>query len=130
MDPTKLVLHFSNFSVILYAIYKFQPKLKYYLSCDFADRPLIPFDSYAEAPTLQLAPWKETQPCNVTPMGAVAGAVGQNPARSAGVSAGEGREEGQGSLASRFLAGVQVGAAPGVGRVGGPRWRTRQHRRR
>jgi hypothetical protein len=50
---------------------------KYYLSCDFVDRPLIPFDSYAEAPTLQLTPWKETQPCNVTPMGAVAGAVGK-----------------------------------------------------
>jgi hypothetical protein len=31
MDPTKLVLQFSDFSVILYAIYKNQSKLKYYL---------------------------------------------------------------------------------------------------
>jgi hypothetical protein len=36
---------------------------------------LILFDSYAEALTSQLPPWKETQPCNVTPM-AVAGVVG------------------------------------------------------
>jgi hypothetical protein len=30
MDPTKLVLHFSDFSVIFYAIYKKQPKQFYY----------------------------------------------------------------------------------------------------
>jgi hypothetical protein len=32
---------------------------KYYLSCDFADRPLILFDSYAEALTSQLPPGKK-----------------------------------------------------------------------
>jgi hypothetical protein len=31
MDPKKLVLHFSDFPVIFYAIYKNQSKLKYYL---------------------------------------------------------------------------------------------------
>jgi hypothetical protein len=31
MNPTKFVLHFSDFYVVFYAIYKFQPKLKYYL---------------------------------------------------------------------------------------------------
>jgi hypothetical protein len=62
---------------------------KYYLSCDFADRPLLLLDSYAEAPTLQLTSWKETQPCNVTPMGAVAGAVAKSG--EVGRSLGRGR---------------------------------------
>jgi hypothetical protein len=31
MNPTKLVFHFSHFSVIFYAIYKNQSELKYYL---------------------------------------------------------------------------------------------------
>jgi hypothetical protein len=76
MNPTKLVLHFSYFCHFLRNLQE-SANPKYYLSCDFADRLLIPFDSYAEAPTLQLAPWKETQPCNVTLMRAVAGAVGK-----------------------------------------------------
>jgi hypothetical protein len=53
-----------------------------------------------------------------------------NSGSSPWVLAGEGREEGQGSLVSGFLAGVQVGAAPGVRHDGGPRRWTRQHRRR
>jgi hypothetical protein len=35
-DPTKLVLHFYDFSVIFYAIYKKQGNSLYYLSCTFA----------------------------------------------------------------------------------------------
>jgi hypothetical protein len=60
----------------------------------------------------------------------VASAGGQNPARFAGVSAGEGREEGLGVTGVGVLAGVRVGAAPEVGRDGGPRRRTQQFRRR
>jgi hypothetical protein len=50
---------------------------------------------------------------------AAAGAGSPIPARPAALRTGEGAEEGLGSLMFRFLAGVQVGAAPGVGRGGG-----------
>jgi hypothetical protein len=39
MNPTKLVLHFSDFSMIFYAIYKKQESHFYYLSYPFAGRP-------------------------------------------------------------------------------------------
>jgi hypothetical protein len=39
MNPAKLVLHFSDFSVIFYTIYKFQPKLKYYLRITLCSGP-------------------------------------------------------------------------------------------
>jgi hypothetical protein len=39
MDPKKLVSQFSEFSVIFYAIYKFQPKLKYYLRIPLRSGP-------------------------------------------------------------------------------------------
>jgi hypothetical protein len=38
-EPKKLVLHFSDFSTIFYAIYKNLPNHKYYLSYPFAVRP-------------------------------------------------------------------------------------------
>jgi hypothetical protein len=60
----------------------------------------------------------------------VAGAGGQNPARLAGVLAGERREEGLGVTGIWVLAGVGVGVAPEVGRDGGPRQRARQLRHR
>jgi hypothetical protein len=53
MDPTKLVSHFSKFSVIFYAIYKIQQ-----------------FGSTIGVTFLQLGPWKELKVRNVTPMAA------------------------------------------------------------
>jgi hypothetical protein len=50
MDPTKLVLHFSDFYTIFYAIYKKQPKHFYYLSYQ-----------------LQGGPRKDLLFCNVVP---------------------------------------------------------------
>jgi hypothetical protein len=53
MNPTKLVSHFSEFSVIFYAIYKKQQN-------SFTIRVVL----------LQERPWKDWYPCNVTPGGA------------------------------------------------------------
>jgi hypothetical protein len=53
MDPTKLVSHFSDFSVIFYAIYKKQQN-------SFTIGVVL----------LQERPWKDWYPCNVTPGGA------------------------------------------------------------
>jgi hypothetical protein len=39
MNPAKLILHFSEFSVIFYAIYKKQPKHFYYLSYQLQGGP-------------------------------------------------------------------------------------------
>jgi hypothetical protein len=69
MNPKKLVLHFSDFAVILYAIYKNQE---------------IPFTIGVHL--LQQGPWKECWLCNVAP--------GRGwPARFAGVWPGKGGEE-------------------------------------
>jgi hypothetical protein len=38
-NPTKLVLHFSEFSTILYEFYKIQPKVKHYLRSNFQAGP-------------------------------------------------------------------------------------------
>jgi hypothetical protein len=51
MDPTKLVSHFFEFSVIFYAIYKIQQ------NCVTIG---VTF--------LQLRPWKDSNVCNVAPM--------------------------------------------------------------
>jgi hypothetical protein len=53
MDPTKLVSHFSEISVIFYAIYKNQQNC-----CTIG----VTF--------LQLRPWKDIDVCNVAPMAA------------------------------------------------------------
>jgi hypothetical protein len=61
MDPTKLVSHFFEFSVIFYAIYKIQQ-----------------FGSTIGVTFLQLGPWKVSLLCNVAPRGGW-------PARAAGI---------------------------------------------
>jgi hypothetical protein len=76
MNPTKLVLHFSDFSVIFYAIYKKQGNSLYYFSCTFAAGTL------ERTLALQCGPWAR-----------LAGAGEQNPARFAGVWPGKGGEE-------------------------------------
>jgi hypothetical protein len=55
MNQTKLVLHFSDFSTIFYAIYKKQPKHFYYLSYPFAGRPS------ERSLALQCGPWAAGQ---------------------------------------------------------------------
>jgi hypothetical protein len=80
-------------------------------------------DSYAEALTLQLAPWKETSPRNVTPM-AVVGAVGVK-FRRARRRLGRGRA-GRGSMGPWGSVWVVVWPleAAGTWRTGGQRWRS------
>jgi hypothetical protein len=73
INPKKLVLHFSDFSVIFYAIYKKQE-----------------INLTIGVHLLQRGPWKDFCVCNVAPRGAVAGAAGQIPAGSPRVLAGEG----------------------------------------
>jgi hypothetical protein len=52
MNPTKFVLHFYDFSMIFYAIYKKLGNSLYYFSCTFA-----------------AGTWKELWLCNVVPGG-------------------------------------------------------------
>jgi hypothetical protein len=53
MDPTKLVSHFSEFSVIFYTIYNFQP-----------------FGFTFGVTFLRFGPWKELKTCNAALMAA------------------------------------------------------------
>jgi hypothetical protein len=72
-NPTKAVLHFSDFSVICYAIYKNQE---------------ITFTIGVHL--LQQGPWKEISLCNVAPGRGWPARVSQIPARFAGVWPGKG----------------------------------------
>jgi hypothetical protein len=54
-EPKKIVLHFSGFSTIFYAIYKKQPKHIYHLSYPFAGRPS------ERSLALQCGPWAAGQ---------------------------------------------------------------------
>jgi hypothetical protein len=126
MNPSKLVLHFSDFSVIFYAIYKKQPTLKYYLSytfhwgpwtsCGFTTRPLL----------LRFSPYQESPPCNVAiavgrrgsggiPTGVAAGPVEEGPGRSPNSPrSGWGLEIGRGNrrwVALRRLAAVAAASS-------------------
>jgi hypothetical protein len=100
MNPTKLVLHFSDFFMIFYAIYKKQPKHFYYLSYPFAVRPLKRFF------LLQCSPWAAGQRWS-----------GQILANRRPGPAGHGRGRGLGSLGTDSHAQSQRGK----GRRGGRR---------
>jgi hypothetical protein len=58
-NPSKLSLHFFYFSMILYAIYKNQPKALYYFRFVFAAGTLEVLDSYIYAPGLRKSPRKD-----------------------------------------------------------------------
>jgi hypothetical protein len=96
MNPTKLVLHFSDFSVIFYAIYKKQENSLYYFSCTFAAGTL------ERILALQCGPW-----------GRPVGAGCQNSASSPAFLAGRGRGKGLGASGARFghLVGTMVAPA-------------------
>jgi hypothetical protein len=93
-NPTKLVLHFSDFSMILYAIYKNQQKHLYYLRITLQQGPWKVLDYYICALALRKDPQGEFSLRNVAlggPAGAApaefrpgpaAGPVGEGPGRS------------------------------------------------
>jgi hypothetical protein len=105
-NPKKLVLHFSDFSMIFYTIYKNQPNHKYYLSYPFAGR--LSEGSFL----LQCSPW-----------GAGSSAVHRNSASSPAFLAGRGRGEGLGVTGARFRWLDGGGAAPASGLGGAGRHR-------
>jgi hypothetical protein len=74
MNPTKLVLHFSDFSVIFYAIYKIQQKHLYYLRIVLQQGPWRFLFSYRNALALRISPREERGPRNAAP-GRPAGAA-------------------------------------------------------
>jgi hypothetical protein len=97
MDPKKLALHFSDFSVIFYAIYKNQ-ELSLTIGVTF----------------LQSRPWKEFDVCNVAP-----GAAGRrgwpNSGEAARFLAGEWQGKGLGLLGAWFGCLDRVEVAPARG---------------
>jgi hypothetical protein len=100
MNPTKLVLHFSDFSMIFYAIYKKQPNHKYYWSYPFAGRP------WERNLLLQCGPW----------------AAG----RRGGVNSGEARRSfrwGRMGVGSRGYGDSVWALGRGGGGLGGAAWR-------
>jgi hypothetical protein len=66
-NPTKLDLHFSDFSKIFYAIYKKQPNALYYLRIPSHAGPWKVSDSREYAPGLRKSPWKDLEAHNWVP---------------------------------------------------------------
>jgi hypothetical protein len=66
-NPTKLSLHFSEFSTIFYAFYKIQPKVEHYLRSIFHRGPWKTFQTYTQASGSRKTPWKELAACNWVP---------------------------------------------------------------
>jgi hypothetical protein len=95
MNPTKLVSHFSELSVIFYAIYKIQ-QICVTIGVTF----------------LQIRPWKELNVCNVVPM-----AAGRRGLANSG-EAGAALDRGRGGGGSRGL-GAWFGALIWGGVAGG-----------
>jgi hypothetical protein len=86
MNPTKLSLHFSEFSTMFYAIYKILQNGNNIGDPLLHRGPWKGSGSYKYTLTLRINPQKELRSCNVV-LGAVAGAGGAIPA-SSGVGVG------------------------------------------
>jgi hypothetical protein len=114
MNPKKLVLHFSDFSMISYVIYKKQQEHFYYFRSTLRQGPWKERESYPNAPGLHSGPQKEYVFRNVT-LGWPAGAEEQNPASSPVLAVGEGREKGL-----RPTRGSVWGSIGGVGLPASP----------
>jgi hypothetical protein len=69
MNLTKFVLHFSDFSTVLYAIYKKQQEHFYYFRSTLRQGPWKERESYPNAPGLHSDPQKELALCNQIPRG-------------------------------------------------------------
>jgi hypothetical protein len=67
MNPTILVLHFSDFSTIFYGFYNFQPKHQYYLRTPLHAGHWKVSDSREYAPGLRKSPWKDLGARNWVP---------------------------------------------------------------
>jgi hypothetical protein len=78
-NPKKLVLHFSDFSVIFYAIYKNQSKLKYYLRITFAARPSKFWIPYRHTPVFAENPLERKGASQCGPWAAGRRGSGQIP---------------------------------------------------
>jgi hypothetical protein len=100
-NPTKLVLHFSKFSTIFYAFYKFLQK------------------GYTiEDITLRLGPWKDSRPCNWVPR-----PTGRRARQKSGGSGGApGRETTRGQVPAHLGWVGGLGSGGGVVGVGVRRW--------
>jgi hypothetical protein len=100
-NPTELVLHFSKFSTILYAFYKFQQK------------------GYTiEDITLRLGPWKDSGPCNWVPR-----PTGRRARRKSGGSSGApGRKMARGRVHAHLGWVGGLGSGRGVAGMGVRRW--------
>jgi hypothetical protein len=66
-NPTKLSLHFYDFSMIFYTIYKNQTNALYYFRFVFAIGTPEVSDSHEYGPGLRKSPWKETGARNWVP---------------------------------------------------------------
>jgi hypothetical protein len=102
-NPTKLVLHFSGFSTIFYAIYKNQQNALHYLRFVLQQGPWKVLNSYICALALQKDPQEDFSPRNRVPgrrPAAVRPNFGESPAER-----GRGRDLGSQGADSRAWMG-------------------------
>jgi hypothetical protein len=75
VNPTKVILHFSEFSTIFYAIYKILQNINTIGDPLLHRGPWKGSGSYKYAPGLRLDPQKDSRSCNLV-LGAAGGAGG------------------------------------------------------
>jgi hypothetical protein len=100
-NPKKLVLHFSEFSKILYGFYKIQPKVKHYFRTHFQAAPRIFSKGYKYTLAAQMDPWKDLGTRNWVPRrrpAPVRPKSGEPAARSGRARAGKGPAGPRGSI--------------------------------
>jgi hypothetical protein len=107
MNPTKLVLHFSDFSVIFYAIYNIQQKHLYYLRIVLQQGPWRFLFSYRSALALRISP-REEGGLAMRPLGGRPARLRPNSGRAGG-GAGRGRA-GEVHKVAREPMGVRIWA--------------------
>jgi hypothetical protein len=101
--PTKLVLHFSDFSTIFYGFYKIQQLTKHYLRCK-SQTP----ESFRFLPSrslLCISTLENKTPLAIRSSGAAGGGPASNPARACRSPAEEEQREGLGTTKDPFVAG-------------------------
>jgi hypothetical protein len=103
MNPTKLGLHFSDFSTVFYEFSKIQPNCFTIEVSTLHRGPWIFLQIHNHALRSHKTPWKERGRCNVV-LGMEGGAARRNWAAPAAPLAGEEVGEDDGLTSNRFVA--------------------------
>jgi hypothetical protein len=118
-NPTKLSLHFSEFSTIFYGIYKIQPKVKHYLRTNFHRGPWKFLQIHNHTLTLHKTPPEISQTLQCSPRAPAGGGPAKFRRTGGRDRPGAGGERPSGPWDSIPVLGLGRGTTGGRGRRSG-----------